>query len=42
MSEPFALIAWDRMQLLPDWDTQEALAFANAWQESPQHPEPAC
>jgi hypothetical protein len=42
MSEPFALLAWDRVLLLPEWDTQKALAFANQWQESPQHPEPAC
>jgi hypothetical protein len=42
MTEPFALIAWDRVLLLPEWDTQTALTFANQWQESPQHPEPAC
>jgi hypothetical protein len=42
MSEPFALIAWDRVLLLPEWDTQAALTFANQWQESPQTPEPAC
>jgi hypothetical protein len=42
INEPFALIAWDRVLLMPEWDTQTALTFANQWQESPQHPEPAC
>jgi Protein of unknown function (DUF3105) len=39
MSEPFAVLAWDRALLLPDWDTAKALAFANEWQENPQSPE---
>ena len=42
MNEPFAMLAWDRVLLMPEWDTEKALAFANQWQESPQHPEPAC
>jgi hypothetical protein len=42
MDEPFALIAWDRVLLMPEWDTEQALTFTNQWQESPQHPEPAC
>ena len=39
MSEPFAVLAWDRVLLLPEWDTEQALAFANQWQENPQSPE---
>ena len=42
MAEPFAILAWDRALLMPTWDTEVALAFANQWQESLQHPEPAC
>lgn len=42
MSEPYAVLAWDRAMLMPEWDTQRALTFANQWQESPQNPEPAC
>lgn len=42
ISEPFALLAWDRVLLMSEWDTETALAFANQWQESPQHPEPSC
>jgi hypothetical protein len=41
MSEPFAVLAWDRVLLLPEWDTDRALAFANQWQENPQSPEAA-
>ena len=42
MSEPYAVLAWDRAMLMPEWDTQAALTFANQWQESPQQPEPSC
>jgi hypothetical protein len=39
MSEPYALLAWDRAMLLPEWDTEAALAFADQWQDGPQTPE---
>jgi hypothetical protein len=39
ISDPFALLAWDRVLLLPEWDTEQALAFANQWQENAQSPE---
>jgi hypothetical protein len=42
MGEPFAVLAWDRVLLLSEWDTAKALAFANQWQENPQAPERAC
>jgi hypothetical protein len=42
MAEPYAALAWNRALLMPEWDTQAALQFADEWQESPQHPEPAC
>lgn len=42
MSEPYAVLAWDRALMLPEWDTQRALTFANQWQEAVQAPEPAC
>jgi hypothetical protein len=42
MSEPYALLAWDRALMLPEWDTEAALTFANQWQQSPQAPEAAC
>ena len=40
MSEPFAVLAWDRVLLMSEWETDKALAFANQWQENPQSPEP--
>lgn len=39
MSEPYALLAWDRAMLLSEWDTEAALAFADQWQDGPQTPE---
>jgi hypothetical protein len=42
MAEPFALLAWDRALLLPEWDTDAAIAFAEQWQDSPQAPETLC
>lgn len=42
MDEPFAALAWDRALLMPEWDTEAAIAFAEAWQDSPQAPERAC
>ncbi|CAN5748769.1 hypothetical protein BH23CHL8_BH23CHL8_26490 [soil metagenome] len=39
MSEAYAVLAWDRAMLLPEWDTGSALAFANQWQDAPQSPE---
>ncbi len=42
MAEPYAALAWNRALLMPEWDTEAALRFADEWQESPQHPEPAC
>jgi hypothetical protein len=40
MSTPFAVVAWDRALLLPQWDPNQALDFANHWQDDPAHPEP--
>ncbi len=40
MSTPYALVAWDRALLLPQWDEAQAMTFAEQWQDSPQHPEP--
>jgi len=42
MDEPFAALAWDRALLMPEWDSEAATAFAEAWQDSPQAPERAC
>jgi hypothetical protein len=42
MSEPYAVLAWDRALMMPEWDTQQALTFANQWQDAPQAPEAAC
>jgi len=42
MEEPFAALAWDRALLMPEWDSESATAFAEAWQDSPQAPEQAC
>jgi hypothetical protein len=39
MSEPFAVLAWDRALLLPTWDSEQALTFANQWQDNPAIPE---
>jgi hypothetical protein len=36
---PFAVLAWDRILLLPEWDAAAALAFANQWQGNPAAPE---
>jgi len=42
MSEPFAVLAWDRALLLPTFDAHQIATFAQQWQDSPQHPEPIC
>jgi hypothetical protein len=42
MDVPYAVLAWDRALLMPEWDTERALTFANQWQDSPQAPEAAC
>ena len=42
MAEPYAVLAWDRALMLPEWDTEAALKFANEWQSSPQAPEALC
>jgi len=39
MDTPFALVAWDRALLLPQWDFDQALTFANQWQDGPAIPE---
>lgn len=42
MNTPYALVAWNRALLLDAWDPVAAATFAQQWQDSPQHPEPAC
>ena len=42
MSEPFAVLAWDRALLLPEFDAQQISTFAQQWQDSPQTPESIC
>jgi hypothetical protein len=42
MSEPFAVLAWDRALLLPTFDAQQISTFAQQWQDSLQRPEAAC
>jgi hypothetical protein len=39
MDTPFAVLAWDRALLLPAWDEEQALTFANQWQDNPAIPE---
>ena len=39
MDTPYAVLAWDRALLLPEWDYQQALTFANQWQDNPAIPE---
>jgi hypothetical protein len=38
----FAAIAWDRVLLLGDLDSEQLLTFANQWQDGPQTPERVC
>ena len=33
MSKPFALLTWDRVSLLQDWDYDLAIDYANRWME---------
>jgi hypothetical protein len=40
MTTPFAVLAWDRALLLPQWDPASAKTFAEQWAESPAIPEP--
>ena len=42
MSEPFAVLAWDRALLLSDFDADRILAAAEEFQDGPQAPERAC
>jgi hypothetical protein len=42
MSEPYALLAWDRALLLSTFDREQALTFIEQWQDGPQTPERAC
>jgi hypothetical protein len=42
MDTPFAALAWDRALLMSEWDSEQAMAFAAQWQDSPQTPEPVC
>jgi hypothetical protein len=39
MDTPYAVLAWDRALLLPEWDFDKALEFANQWQDNPAIPE---
>lgn len=39
MATKYALLGWDRVQLLPAWDAQSATDFATQWIDSPQTPE---
>ena len=40
MDTQFAALAWDRAMLMPTWDANAALTFAQQWQDGPQIPEP--
>ena len=39
MSEPYAVLAWDRALMLPEWDPERASMFASQWVDAPQAPE---
>jgi hypothetical protein len=39
MSTPFAIVAWNRALQLDHWDAQQALTFAEQWQDSANAPE---
>lgn len=39
MATKFALLAWDRVLLLPQWDKDAATEFAKQWIDPPQAPE---
>jgi hypothetical protein len=42
METPFAVLAWDRALLLPQWDPVAAKTFAEQWQGNPAAPETRC
>lgn len=42
MSEPFAILSWDRALLMSTFDRAQALTFIEQWQDGPQTPERAC
>ena len=42
MSEPFAVLAWRRALLMPEFDRELATAAAQQFQDLPQAPERAC
>jgi hypothetical protein len=39
MNTRYAALAWDRVMLMDEWDSQAARTFAEQWQNNPQAPE---
>lgn len=42
MSEPYALLSWDRALLMSTFEPEQVLTFIEQWQDGPQTPERSC